>query len=162
MAALGIHTGADLSAQPLEVLQRHFGSSAGYFQRAALGQDDRPVRVDRVRKSIGAERTFEVDVQKRAELEAALEPVLDAVMLRVEAKGAAGRTVTLKLKFADFTQITRARSARTPVRTRADIEALARAILVGELPVPRPVRLLGVTLSNLLGDAPTDPDDELA
>ena len=162
MEALGIRTGADLAAQPLEVLQRHFGSSAGYFQRAALGQDDRPVRSNRVRKSIGAERTFETDVHERAELEAALEPVLDAVMARIEAKGAAGRTVTLKLKFSDFTQITRARSARTPVRTRSDIEALARAILVGELPVPRPVRLLGVTLSNLLGDPPTDPGDALA
>ena len=83
-------------------------------------------------------------------------------MARIEAKGAAGRTVTLKLKFSDFTQITRARSARTPVRTRADIEALARAILVGELPVPRPVRLLGVTLSNLVGDIAADIDGGLA
>ena len=91
-----------------------------------------------------------------------MEPVLDALMVRIEARYAAGRTVTLKLKFSDFTQITRARSARTPVRTRADIEALARAILVGELPVPRPVRLLGVTLSNLDGDAAAAVDGGLA
>ena len=162
MESLGIRTGADLAAQPLEILERHFGSSASYFQRAALGQDDRPVRANRVRKSIGAERTFETNVRERTELEAALEPVLDAVMARIEAKGAAGRTVTLKLKFCDFTQITRARSARSPVWSRADIEALARAILVGELPVARPVRLLGVTLSNLVGDAAADFDGRLA
>ncbi len=162
MEALGIHTGADLAAQPLEVPERHFGSSAGYFQRAALGQDDRPARANRVRKSIGAERTFETDVAERAELEAALGSVLDAVMERIKAKGAAGRTVTLKLKFSDFTQITRARSARTPVRSRADIEEFARAILVGELPLPRPVRLLGVTLSNLVVDTAVDTAGDLA
>ena len=150
MEALGILMGADLAAQPLQVLEQHFGSSAGYFHRAAHGQDDRPVRADRVRKSIGAERTFEADVSEEGELHTALEPVLDAVMGRIDAKNAAGRTVTLKLKFADFTQITRARSTRTPVRSRAEIGEIARALLTGELPLPRPVRLLGVTLSSLV------------
>ena len=108
MEALGIATGADLAAWPLADLERHFGSSAGYYHRAAHGIDDRPVRADRVRKSIGAERTFEADLIDGPALEAAMEPVLDALMERIARKGAVGRTVTLKLKFSDFTQITRA------------------------------------------------------
>ena len=157
MEALGILTGADLAAQPLAVLERHFGSSAGYFHRAAHGEDERPVRADRVRKSIGAERTFAEDVFLGPELHAALEPVLDAVMVRIEAKGATGRTVTLKLKFSDFTQITRAKSVGEPVGTRDTVRALAKALLDAELPLPRPVRLIGVTLSNLAGDEAAEP-----
>ena len=155
MEALGIHTGADLAAQPLAFLERHFGSSAGYFHRAARGEDTRPVRADRERKSIGAERTFETDLIAPAELEAALEPVLDAVCERIVAKGACGRTVTLKLKFSDFTQITRARSSPAVVSTRAEIREQALSLLRAEFPLPRSVRLIGVTLS-ALGEA-TDP-----
>ena len=149
MAALGILTGADLAAQPLELLERHFGSSAAYFHRAAQGEDDRPVRADRVRKSIGAERTFEADLIEREALEAAMEPVLDALMERISRKGAAGRTVTLKLKFSDFTQITRAHSLAQPIGDRAAIQEQARQLLRAELPLARSVRLLGVAISGL-------------
>ena len=155
METLGIHTGADLAAQSLAFLENHFGSSAGYFHRAARGQDDRPVRADRERKSIGAERTFETDLIAPRELEAALEPVLDAVCQRISAKGACGRTVTVKLKFSDFTQITRARSSPEPVAERAEIREQALALLRAEFPVPRSVRLIGVTLSAL--GAPSEP-----
>ena len=88
MEELGVLTGADLAAWPLADLERHFGSSAGYYLRAAHGIDDRPVRADRVRKSIGAERTFETDLIDGAALEAAMEPVLDALMERIARKGA--------------------------------------------------------------------------
>lgn len=162
MAALGILTGADLAAQPPELLERHFGSSADYSHRAAQGEDDRPVRADRERKSIGAERTFKADLHEDADLKAALEPVLDAVIARIEAKAAAGRTVTLKLKFSDFNQVTRARSTRSPVRTREEIGALALALLVGEPPVRLPVRLMDVTLSSLVGDRAAEDEPVLA
>ena len=149
MEELGILTGADLAAWPLADLERCFGSSAGYYHRAAHGIDDRPVRADRVRKSIGAERTFETDLIDGAALEAAMESVLDALMERIGRKGAVGRTVTLKLKFSDFTQITRARSLAVAVGDRGTIQAQARLLLQAELPLPRSVRLLGVTLSGL-------------
>ena len=103
MAALGIVTGADLRDFGLDALTRQFGSSAGYFHRAAHGDDDRPVRPDRPPKSVGAERTFDRDLTDEAELLAALEPVIDAAWRRIERAGAAGRTLTLKVKFADFT-----------------------------------------------------------
>ena len=155
MEALGILTGADLAARPLAFLERHFGSSAAYFHRAARGEDDRPVRADRIRKSIGAERTFEQDISEPAMLLAALDPVIDAVWERIAAKQAAGRTVTLKVKFMDFAQITRARTSARPIADRAALRDEAVTLLAAELPVPRGVRLLGVTLSGLCEGAPS-------
>jgi DNA polymerase-4 len=149
MQALGILTGADLRAQGLAFLQAHFGSFAEYLYRAARGQDDRPVRANRIRKSVGAERTFSADVAEPAALAAALEPVLDALMDRVERAGTVGRTVTLKMKFADFRQITRAKSLARPVGDRATIERAGRQLLEALCPVPMGVRLLGLSLSGL-------------
>jgi DNA polymerase-4 len=108
MAKLGIHTGADLKAQSLQMLELHFGKFAGYLHGAARGIDHRQVRPDRIRKSVGAERTFFEDLSDPGELAAALDNVLDALMERVERSGLAGRTVTLKVKYADFRIITRA------------------------------------------------------
>ncbi|MET0269569.1 MAG: DNA polymerase IV, partial [Sphingomonas sp.] len=119
MARLGIETGADLRARPLAWLQAEFGKSAGYYYRAARGEDDRPVRPNRVHKSVGAERTFENDLITLPDLLAKLEIAIDAAWMRVERAGLRGRTVTLKVKFADFRQITRARSFAVPITTRA-------------------------------------------
>jgi DNA polymerase-4 len=104
MARLGIETGADLAAQSLPFLEAHFGSFASYLYWASRGRDDRPVRANRIRKSVGAERTFFEDKHDEAALIEALGPVLDALMDRIERSGAAGRTVTLKVKFSDFQQ----------------------------------------------------------
>ncbi|MEE4349143.1 MAG: DNA polymerase IV [Pacificimonas sp.] len=149
MERLGIQTGADLAAKPMAFLQEVFGKSAGYYYSAARGIDDRPVRSSRVRKSIGAERTFSEDLQAEDELMAALARIEDAVWERIEKHEAAGRTVTLKVKFADFQQITRAASFAVPVADREAFVAAGRALLRRELPVPKGVRLLGLTLSAL-------------
>ncbi|MDO8863760.1 DNA polymerase IV [Haliea sp. E1-2-M8] len=149
MAGMGIHSGADLRAQSLGFLQQHFGKSAEYLYRASRGEDDRPVRPDRQRKSIGGERTWAQDLQQDAELVAALEQIIDIVWERIARQPARGRTLTLKMKFADFQQITRARSVDAPIPDRAGLATLAHAILAGLLPVPRGVRLLGLSLSGL-------------
>jgi DNA polymerase-4 len=156
MAALGIVTGADLRDRDLPFLQRHFGKSAAYYYRAARGIDDRPVRPDRIRKSIGAERTFFTDLVTPTELHAALDPIVDAVWPRIEAARASGRTITLKVKFSDFTIITRARSFARPVADRALFAATGAALLEALLPMPLGVRLLGLTLSALAGDEEGD------
>jgi len=148
MAALGIETGADLRAWSLDDLQRQFGSFAAYLHGAARGEDHRPVRASRTPKSIGAERTFEVNIAAPAELDAALERVADAAWDRIGRKGACGRTVTLKLRHPDFRTVTRARSGE-PVRDRDTFLNIGRALLAAELPVPNGVRLLGLTLSAL-------------
>lgn len=153
MASLGIVTGADLKAQTIDFLEARFGSFAAYLYGAARGQDDRPVRADRIRKSIGAERTFFADIAEREALLAALETVLDALMERTQRTGSTGRTVTLKVKFADFRQITRARSFALPIGSRAAIGEAGRGLLTALCPVPLGVRLLGLTLSALADEA---------
>jgi DNA polymerase-4 len=158
MARLGLHTGADIRAQSLAFLTRHFGSSAAYLYRASRGIDERPVRADRRRKSIGGERTYADDLHRDAELRTALEDIIELVWERIARHGARGRTVTLKVKFADFRQITRSRSVAPQVSAREDFARVSRELLEALLPVPRGVRLLGLTLSAL--DAREEGDGE--
>lgn len=150
MERLGILTGADLRAQPIEMLRANFRSSADYLFAAARGEDHRPVRVDRQTKSVGAERTFDQDFTERADLIAALERVAEAAWVRVDRSGAQGRTVTLKLRFTGFHTITRARSFAAPVPDQAAFLAAGIMLLEAQLPVPNGVRLLGLTLSGIL------------
>lgn len=154
MASLGIHTGADLRAQPLVFLEEHFGKAARYLYRASRGEDDRPVRSDRERKSIGGERTYEDNLTSDEELHRALDNIVDIVWARIEGHAARGRTVTLKLRYADFRQITRARSRPLPIVTREEFAELGHALLAATLPARLGVRLLGLTLSGLETDRP--------
>jgi DNA polymerase-4 len=149
MERLGIVTGADLAAQSLAFLESQFGSSAAYLHGAARGIDHRPVRADRERKSIGAERTFENDLVGRQALLGALEPIVEAVWTRIENAGAVGRTVTLKIKLADFRQITRARTVPVPIVDRSTFACHGVGLLDAALPLDNGVRLLGLTLSGL-------------
>lgn len=149
MASLGIHTGADLRDCTLGFLEQHFGKSARYLFHASRGDDDRPVRRDRQRKSIGGERTYGDDLRGDAELMEALTGIVEIVWPRIEGLGASGRTVTLKMKFADFRQITRSRTEPMAVSDLENFERIARDLLRSELPVPLGVRLLGLTLSSL-------------
>ncbi len=151
MQALGIATGADLAAKDIAFLRQHFGSMADYLFRAARGIDLRPVRAHRVRKSVGGERTFSEDIGSGAALRETLENIIDIVWERIEAASARGRTVTLKLKFTDFQIMTRAASLADYVSGKADFARLARALLEAALPLPKPIRLMGLTLSNLEG-----------
>jgi DNA polymerase-4 len=149
MESLGILTGADLRDCSLEELTRHFGSSAGYFHRAAHGEDDRPVQPDRPLKSVGAEQTFDIDLTEEADLIMALEPVIDAAWTRIARAGASGRTLTLKAKFADFRLVARSRTLATLMSDRLQIAETGRSLLRSILPVDQGVRLLGLTLSGL-------------
>jgi DNA polymerase-4 len=151
MEKLGIVTGADLRDRPLAVLQAHFGQFAGYLHRAARGEDDRPVRANRPHKSIGAERTLDRDLSDRAELREALERVAEAAWQRIDRHAAIGRTVTLKLRYSDFSQITRARTNAAGFADRAAILAAGWELLAAELPAQRGIRLVGLTLSGLIG-----------
>jgi DNA polymerase IV len=159
MAGLGIQTGADLRAVPLEVLRQHFGAQADYLYRAARAIDLRRVQPDRPRKSVGAERTYARDIASGPGLREALAEIAEIVWQRVERADAHGRTVTLKLRTADFQTITRARSVPGGVRDGAVFAQVGRDLLDALLPLDQPVRLMGLTLSALdgAGDAP-DPD----
>ncbi len=149
MLRLGISTGADLRAQSMAFLQQHFGKSGPYYFGISRGIDHRPVRVNRIRKSVGAENTFSADLADYDPMREALQPILDKVWRHCDAHGTRGRTVTLKIKFSDFSVATRSRSLPLPVESRDALEAIGLALLAAEMPMRRPVRLLGISLSAL-------------
>jgi DNA polymerase IV len=149
MAGLGIKTGLDLRAQSEAFLQQHFGKAGSYYYWAARGIDERPVRTDRIRKSVGAENTFATDLFTYEAARDALQEIVDKVWDYCEGSGIRGRTVTLKLKFANFRVITRSRTGQMQIRTRSELEQLGNALLEPLFPVTRGIRLLGVSLSSL-------------
>jgi DNA polymerase-4 len=157
MARLGIATGADLAAKDVAFLRAHFGSMGDYLYRAARGIDLRPVAAHRIRKSVGGERTFAEDIGSGGALRDTLETIIDIVWERIEAAGARGRTVTLKLKFTDFRIMTRATSLADHVGGKAEFARIARALLEAELPLAKPIRLMGLTLSGLEGAEDAKP-----
>jgi DNA polymerase-4 len=149
MAALGIHTGLDLRACALAFLVQHFGKAGCYYHGIARGEDDRPVEPDRVRKSVGAETTFERDLLHWEEVGPALRPVFAKVWAACDHGGHAARTVTVKVKYADFRLLTRSRSCIDPIGAQAELEQIGIDLLRPLFPPPLGVRLLGVSLSNL-------------
>jgi len=149
MNRLGIHTGLDLRAQSLAFLPEQFGKSGPYYYWIARGVDERPVRAHRIRKSVGAENTFSEDLTAPAAMRGQLRPLAEKVWGHCERLGTRGRTVTLKVKYADFQQITRSRSFGNFVPSVAVLESTALDLLVPLLPVQLGARLLGVTLSSL-------------
>jgi DNA polymerase-4 len=148
MNKLGIHAGLDLRRQTQAFLTAHFGKAGDYFYRLARAEDDRPVVADHPRKSLGAETTFARDLMAWEEVAPALEPVFAKLWAAYSRHGLTARTVTVKIKYANFQQITRSRSRVEAITSRALIEQLSLDLLQPHFPPPRGVRLLGVTLSN--------------
>ncbi len=157
MAALGIETGVDLARKDIAFLRSHFGSQADYLYRAARGIDLRRVKAHRPRKSVGAERTLDKDISSGPALRDMLDKIVQLTWDRIERSDAQGRTVTLKLKHDDFTGLTRARTLDEPVRSGAMLAAVGHALLDEVLPLARPVRLVGLTLSHLDGEETVSP-----
>ena len=149
MARLGIETGGDIAAKEIEWLRAHFGSFADYLYRAARGIDLRPVRSSRIRKSVGGERTFSRDLSAGAELRETMEDIIDIVWGYIERAEARGRTVTLKMKYSDFQIFSRAKTLDQPIASKTEFAAVGRALLEEVLPLPMPIRLMGLTLSKL-------------
>lgn len=158
MERLGILTGADLRSKPLAWLQEHFGKSGAWYYNISRGIDNRAVQPDRPRKSVGAEDTFMVDIVDLAAARAEITPLAVKVWHHSEAKGLHGRTVTVKVKYADFQIITRSRTTSTPIMRLDDLEAVAQSLLEPLFPVPKGIRLLGVTLSSFIDDEETEKD----
>ena len=128
-------------------LEARFGKSGRWYWNISHGIDNRDVSPDRVRKSIGAETTYFDDLHDLAAGQEALAPLAEKVWRHATRLDAHGRTVTLKVKFANFQQITRAHSLNRPVSSGAELLTLAQTLLAGIMPDARGVRLLGVTLS---------------
>jgi DNA polymerase-4 len=149
MNRLGIFTGRDLRDRDLPFLQAKFGKSGSFYHAIARGIDHRPVRADRIRKSVGAETTFSADLDDYDALCTELAPLIEKVWRYCAAAKIRGRSVTLKVKFDDFTQVTRSRSGPVMVADAGILAREAQALLRTVFPLRRPVRLVGVTLSAL-------------
>ena len=148
MHALDIETGADLRGQTLAFLQERFGKAGSWYFEIVRGRDDRPVQPDRERKSSGSETTFPEDLIDPGRIEAGVIAMADDVWAWCEKANARGRTVTVKIKWADFQISTRSRSIETPIETRDKLHELVLELIRTVLPPQRGIRLVGVTLSN--------------
>ncbi|CAN5830818.1 DNA polymerase IV [soil metagenome] len=166
MNSFGIHTGADLKAQSMAFLEQTFGKAGTWYHAIARGQDDRRVVPNRPRKSVGSETTFMEDLGQPAEIEQAVASVLEDVWSYCQRTGVAGRTVTVKIKYADFQIVTRSRTLSEPVASREMLERTSLELVRTIFPLEKRVRLLGVTLHNLQqgndAAAPATPQMTLA
>ncbi len=156
MHKLGIHKGADLKKWDLVSLVRNFGKAGVFFYDMVRGIDDRPVEPEQERKSIGTELTYEKDLTTRFEIIAELYKLEKELMDRLEHAGTSGRTVTLKVKFADFRQLTRSKTLQHYIR---DFESLHRetSSIRNALNLEGVrIRLLGISISNLESDDCSD------
>ncbi len=160
MRKYGIETGLDLKSKSLAFLQEHFGKSGPYFYGIARGIDERQVKPDRVRKSVGAEDTFVEDIDDLERATTELKPLAEKVWRYCEAQAISGKTVTVKIKYSDFTQATRSWTGTVPFANMADVFDAASGLLASVYPFKRSVRLLGVTLSSLTNDQPSDVTQE--
>jgi DNA polymerase-4 len=150
MEELGIFTGADLRAWSLPELEARFGSSGRWYHSICRGIDDREVKQDRPYKSVSAERTFDEDLSDPQRLAGELDRIAAYAWARVERAAVVGRTVTLKVKYADFTIITRSRSFPAPVADPMAFASAGQALLASLVPVSKGIRLLGLGLHNLV------------
>jgi DNA polymerase IV len=156
MHKLGIHFGADLKRLDISSLVRNFGKVGKFYYDIVRGIDERPVEIDSERKSVGTELTYEKDLTTRFEIIAELYKVEKELIERLEHTRTAGRTITLKIKFSDFRQITRSKTLQNYIRDfdtlHKEVSEIRKSIkLEGSK-----IRLLGVSISNLESD---DCDD---
>ena len=156
MLARGIANGSDLRQCTLEDLQRWFGKSGPYYYHIARGVDKRAVVPNRVRKSIGTETTLGEDCADKGEMVLILNQLAKKVELLLSARNTSGLTLTLKIKYDDFQNVTRSLTQADPIDDAETMLSLAEDMLARTEAGMRPVRLLGLTVSNLTTDIPVD------
>jgi DNA polymerase-4 len=148
MRKLNLHTGADLKQLAEADLVKHFGKAGRFYYKISRGIDDRPVQPHRETKSLAAEDTFAYDLTLPAEMTRELDKIAQTVYNRLQRYQLKGRTITLKIKYSDFKQITRSRSFPEPVEDLRTITLTAMALLEGTELENKKIRLLGISISN--------------
>lgn len=149
MKKLGIFKGADLKSWELIDLYKRFGKAGRHYYSIVRAEDNRPVQPNRIRKSIGAERTYADNITTLAEMQEKVRYLVEKVYSTLHAKTVSGRTVTLKSKTPEFQTQTRSRSLLHFIESQAELEAIALQLLAEHAPEVPAVRLLGVSISNL-------------
>ena len=156
MHRMGIFTGADLRRASLEHLRHEFGKMGQVFHDFARGIDERPVVTEWERKSVSCERTYEADLFRPAQITIELYHLAEELERRIAKSAFLGRTLTLKVKFADFQQITRSQTSTEPLRTKADLLPRAKQLMtLVSYSQQHSIRLLGLGVSG----HPSAPDD---
>lgn len=149
MRSLGIFNGADLKNWSEIALMDRFGKMGQYYYKIARAQDDRTVEPNRICKSIGAEESFAADLHERRDMQAALAEIATTVQSRLEEQKTSGRTITLKVKYADYKQVTRSRTLLESIRDAEQMLDLAVELLDTTDVLKNHARLLGISISNL-------------
>ena len=148
MHSLGIHYGKDLRGMSIDDMIRLFGKQGVFFYEICRGRDNRPVNAFRERKSLGAEYTFEKDLTTKFQVIAELYKIELELMERMSDKGLSGRTITLKIKYSDFTSFTRSKTLDHSVRDFNELHKYVKLLLQSEEYLIKPIRLMGVSISN--------------
>jgi DNA polymerase-4 len=155
MLKKGIKTGRDLKKISLPKMRRFYGKAGEYFYHISHGEDNRPVRSEWIRKSLGQETTFETDIDDRRTMLETLERLAGRISVSLKKRNLNGRTVTLKVRYADFSLITRRLTVNALLQTRDEIMEHIPALLDRTEAGPRKIRLLGLTISSF-----TDEEEE--
>jgi len=155
MERMGIFTGADLRKLDKLTLSKRFGKSGMYYYDIVRGIDHRKVNPSSRRKSIGIERTFDTDMQQTTQIFEKLNRLLDSLWNTLEKKDTYGRTITLKLRYKDFTTLTRSKSTKGFIVHKEDSQKIVSDLFHNMLPLEQNVRLLGLSVGNLNNKEPS-------
>jgi len=151
MNELGIFNGADLKKFDIDNLKNHFGKSGEQFYKIVRSIQDNPVNPNRIRKSVGAERTFSQDIDSEGFMLDKLDGIADELENRMIQSDNKGKTVTIKLKYSDFTQQTRSKTINDYLQTKEEIFPIIEELLY-QKEIEKSVRLLGISITNLYRD----------
>ncbi len=149
MHKLGIFSGKDLKARTEYFLNQHFGKIGTYFYHLIRNEIDDPVTPERIRKSIGTETTFERDIDDENEIIFALNEIAKRLAERLDKYNIMGKTLTLKIKYFDFETNTRSRTTNNYIYSYNEIFEIASELLFIPVKPLKPIRLLGIQISNL-------------
>ncbi len=148
MYQLGIYTGKDLKGRSLDFLEQHFGKSGTHYYYIVRGIHNSPVKPNRISKSVGAERTFHANLSSEVFMEERLESIAKELERRLQKHKIAGKTITLKIKYSDFSQQTRSKTLPYYISDKSLLLETAKELLYQEK-LKDSVRLLGISLNNL-------------
>jgi DNA polymerase-4 len=161
MNKLGIHTGLDLKDKDQHFLITHFGKSGQYFYDIVRGIDNRPVVSHRERKSLAVERTLEENLSAKEDIIQTCDVIIDKLVARLDKHKSYGRTLTLKIKRADFTIINRSKSLKTSYDSLDLIQAETMKLVEEHFDIFGEVRLIGLSISNFNSTEELDSDPQL-
>lgn len=159
MYKLGIFTGKDLKEKSEDFLAEHFGKSGPYYYNVVRGIHLSEVKPNRIRKSLGAERTFNENISSEIFMLERLESIAEEIERRLQKSKVAGKTVTLKIKYSDFSLQTRSKTISYYISSKDLILEIAKELLYQEK-MKNSVRLLGISLSNLNTDKKEEKEEE--